>query len=70
MRSGDIFRADFFPRDCQPNRQLMGCARTGAVCRQLMTVPGVGVLMALAFVTAVDDPTKFVKSRTLARTSA
>jgi transposase len=44
------------------DRQLMGCARTSAVCQQLMTIPGVGVLTALAFVTAVDDPTKFVKS--------
>jgi transposase len=30
-----------------------------------MTIPGVGVLTALAFVTAVDDPTKFAKSRSV-----
>ncbi len=29
------------------DRQLMGCARTSAVCQQLMTIPGVGVLTAL-----------------------
>jgi transposase len=43
------------------DRQLMGCARTSTVCQQLMSIPGVGVLTAQAFVTAVDDPTKFVQ---------
>jgi transposase len=47
----------------QLDRQLMSRARMSAVCEQLMTIPGVGVLTALAFVTAVDDPTKFAKSR-------
>jgi transposase len=47
------------------DRQLMGCARTSTVCQQLMSIPGVGVLTALAFVTAVDDPTKFIKSRSV-----
>jgi transposase len=49
----------------QLDRQPMGRARTSAVCQQLMTIPGVGVLTALAFVTAVDDPTKFAKSRSV-----
>ena len=30
-----------------------------------MTIPGVGVLTSLAFVTAVDDPAKFAKSRSV-----
>jgi len=30
-----------------------------------MSIPGVGVLAALAFVTAIDDPTKFSKSRSV-----
>jgi transposase len=47
------------------DRQLIGRARTSIVCQQLMTIPGVGVLTALAFVTAVDDPTKFAKSRSV-----
>jgi transposase len=47
------------------DRQLMGRARKSAVCQQLMTIPGVGVLTALAFVTAVDDPAKFAKSRSV-----
>jgi len=49
----------------QLDRQLMGRARTSAVCQRLMTIPGVGVLTALAFVTAVDDPAKFAKSRSV-----
>jgi transposase len=47
------------------DRQVMGRARKSAVCQQLMAIPGVGVLTALAFVTAVDDPTKFTKSRSV-----
>lgn len=47
------------------DRQLMGHARQSAVCQRLMTIPGVGVLTALAFVTGVDDPSKFPKSRSV-----
>jgi transposase len=32
------------------------------VCGRLMTVPGVGPMTALAFVTAIDDPARFGKS--------
>jgi len=44
------------------DRQLMARARNSAVCQQLMTIPGVGILTALAFVTGIDDPSKFAKS--------
>jgi transposase len=43
-------------------RQLVRRARRHAVCHRLMTVPGVGPLTALAFVTTVDDPTRFRRS--------
>jgi len=33
-----------------------------AVCSRLMTVPGVGPITALAFVTAIDDPYRFARS--------
>src|SRR3546814_15627873 len=33
-----------------------------AICRRLMSVPGVGAVTALAFKTAVDDPHRFVHS--------
>jgi transposase len=47
------------------DRQLMACVRQSAVCHRLMTIPGVGTLTALAFVTGVDDPAKFPKSRSI-----
>jgi len=47
------------------DRELMDCARKSVICQQLMTIPGVGVLTALAFVTAIDDPAKFAKFRSV-----
>lgn len=41
-------------------------ARANDVCRRLMTIPGVGPITALAFVAAVDDPSRFKSSRTVA----
>jgi transposase len=37
--------------------------RASEVCRRLMTIPGVGQLTALAFVSAIDDPTRIRRSR-------
>jgi transposase len=37
--------------------------KASEACRRLMTIPGVGQLTALAFVAAVDDPTRIRKSR-------
>ena len=51
---------------------VRGVAQDGAVldvsavistCRQLMTVPGVGPLTAVAYVTTIDDPDRFHRSR-------
>jgi transposase len=39
--------------------------RASDACRRLMTIPGVGQLTALAFAAAVDDPTRFRRSRDL-----
>lgn len=41
-------------------------AKDDPVCRRLMTVPGVGPLTALTFKAAVDDPSRFASSRTVA----
>ena len=38
-------------------------ARDDAVCRRLMTVPGVSAVVALSYVAAVDDPARFTKSK-------
>lgn len=40
-------------------------ARKNNACRHLMTIPGVGPLTAAAFVTTVDDPARFRKSRSV-----
>jgi transposase len=37
-------------------------ARQSSVCARLMTVPGVGPMTALAFVSAIDDPARFTRS--------
>ncbi len=45
------------------HRRVLAIVREHAVCRRLMTVPGVGAVVALTFVAAVDDPTRFRRSR-------
>lgn len=44
------------------NRELERAARENAVCRRLMTMPGIGTLTALAFISAIDDPRRFRRS--------
>lgn len=46
--------------------QTRTLAREDAVCQRLMTVPGVGPVTALTYKAAVDDPTRFKCSRTVA----
>jgi Transposase IS116/IS110/IS902 family len=41
-------------------------ARASAACSRLMTIPGVGQLTALAFVAAIDDPSRIRRSRDIA----
>ena len=41
------------------HRRMLAIVRGDAVCRRLMTVPGVGALVAVTFKTAVDDPERF-----------
>lgn len=45
---------------------VKGVVRSDAVCRRLMSVPGVGPITALTFKAAVDDPSRFMSSRTVA----
>jgi transposase len=42
---------------------IIGVGKNDDVCRRLMTIPGVGVLTALVFMTAIDNPGRFGKSR-------
>jgi len=41
-------------------------AQQDHICQRLMTAPGVGFITALTFKAAVDDPTRFKRSRTVA----
>ena len=47
------------------DRRVKQEARNDAVCRQLMTVPGVGPITAMTFKAAVDDSRRFRRSRTV-----
>jgi transposase len=45
------------------DRQVRRAAWADPVCRLLMTAPGVGAVVALAFRTGIDDVNRFAKSR-------
>ena len=45
------------------HRALLDLVRDDPVCRQLMSVPGVGAIVAITFKSGVDDPTRFKRSR-------
>ena len=45
------------------HRTLLTLVRADPVCRQLMSVPGVGAIVAITFKSGVDDPTRFRRSR-------
>ena len=45
------------------HRRLLGIVREDAVCQRLMTVPGVGAVVAVTFKTAIDDPGRFRRSK-------
>lgn len=47
------------------HRQVLAVVGADAVCRRLMTVPGVGAIVALTFTSAIDDPGRFRRSKTL-----
>ncbi|UPJ79272.1 IS110 family transposase [Bradyrhizobium sp. 183] len=49
----------------QVHRVLLQVVQHDAVCRCLMAVPGVGPAAALSFKVGVDDPHRFVRSRTV-----
>ena len=45
------------------HRQLLRLVRDDEVCRRLMTVPGVGPVVAMTYKTAIDDPARFGRSK-------
>jgi len=47
------------------HRRLLAVVRDDAVCRRLMTVPGVGPVVALTYRATVDVPARFRKSKSV-----
>jgi transposase len=45
------------------HRRMLAIVRADAICRRLMTMPGVGALVAITFRTAVDEPGRFGSSK-------
>jgi transposase len=47
------------------HRAMLAIVRGDEVCRRLMTVAGVGALLAITFPSAMDSPERLARSRTL-----
>ena len=43
--------------------ELLKAVRADEVCRRLMTIPGVGAVVAMTFKAAVDQPERFARSK-------
>lgn len=63
MRGLTTARAAVLSAIASIDADLKRMARASNACRQLMTIPGVGHITALAFMAAVDDPERFRRSR-------
>jgi transposase len=59
LQARDALRTEFG----KLHRAMLVIARGDEVCRRLMTVPGVGALIAVTFTSAVDDPQRFARSK-------
>jgi transposase len=59
LRARAALRAEFVAL----HRQVLRIVRVDADCRRMMTVPGVGAIVAMTFKAAVDDPDRFKRSR-------
>ncbi len=59
LRAREALRAEYQVL----HRAVLAIVREDAVCRRLMSVPGVGALVAVTFTSAVDDPSRFRRSR-------
>jgi transposase len=59
LQAREALRAEF----SKLHRAMLAIVRTDEVCRRLMTVPGVGALIAITFTSGVDDPSRFTHSK-------
>ncbi|MCW2240789.1 transposase [Azospirillum canadense] len=56
-------RANLHSEFMRFHRRLLAIVREDAVCRRLMTVPGVGAVVALTVTSVIDDPARFASSK-------
>jgi transposase len=47
------------------DRSILAIVKQSPTCRLLMSVPGIGALSVLAYVSTVEDPTRFARSRSV-----
>jgi len=47
------------------DKAVRALAKKDPICRLLMSVPGIGVLSVLAYVSTVEDPARFARSRSV-----
>ena len=59
LQAREALRTEF----AKLHRAMLAIVRTDEVCRRLMTVPGVGALIAVTFTSGVDDPARFRHSK-------
>ena len=45
------------------HKMVLETVRASTVCRRLLSVPGVGPIVALTYATGIDDPARFTRSR-------
>ena len=63
MRGSSAARTAVMTAVAAIDADMRRMTRASAACRRLMTIPGVGQLTALAFVAAIDDPSRIRRSR-------
>ena len=61
LAAREVLRAEYN----RLHRAMLAIVRKDAVCRRLMTAQGVGAVTAITYKSAVDDPTRFVKSKSV-----
>jgi transposase len=59
-------RLELYKAFLEMDRRVKALAHSDHICRLFMTAPGVGYIAALTFKSAVDDPSRFRRSRTVA----
>ena len=59
LRAREALRAEYLVL----HRAMLGIVRADPTCKRLMTVPGVGAVVAVTFASAIENPARFVRSR-------